>query len=92
MCNSAYSDVLHGMDLPAHFTSQRIRPQGRNPDCTREFLYKEIDPLHPREVVNSGEPAKPPIRTHGESKVCPYCGVQSQYRRADLKFDPECPR
>src|ERR1017187_8377915 len=59
-----------------------------NPDCERDFLYRENDPLHPMQVVNNSEvPAKPKMPAHGEPEVCPHCNTLSQYRRLDLRFD-----
>lgn len=55
-------------------------------DCLKEFPYKEIDPLHPRQTVNSGAPNKPPLPPRGLPLTCPYCTMSSQYYSSDLRY------
>lgn len=57
--------------------------------CGKEFAFRDIDPNHPREVVNNmpaNEPAKPQLRHGAEHRTCPHCNSTSIYKRGDLRF------
>lgn len=57
----------------------------KNRECGREFTYKDIDELHPREVLNNpdDEPPKPPL-PQARSFTCPHCNQGAVYNRSDL--------
>ena len=63
----------------------------QSPDCKREFVFSEIDPEHPRQVVNDmprNDPPKPPLRNGRETRTCPHCNSSAVYKRIDLKLNP----
>jgi hypothetical protein len=52
--------------------------------CSRDFLYRGTDSLHPMQTAYAVEPNKPRIPLHGVSKTCPHCNTLSQYYGANL--------